>query len=167
MRLINSLSISAMLAGSCFFMTPGSRALPFQSSPQGFEGYLNQIKWGEGKRVRFSNLRSCEYEKYAISNYMDPRIEQSMSKAREILRYRNSKQFTPEEKQYLSEQYDYYNVTLPTLYTKETQRTVEKYNCMGYAAITDPRGTAVCEVRANYYGASKSIDYQPFNCRWR
>jgi len=44
----------------------------------------------------------------------------------------------------------------------------EGYNCwLGYATISDPMGTKVCEVRTVYAPYNRDISYETKSCRWK
>jgi len=161
------LALRSPLLAAIILFDCNAYALPFNPSPQSFENHMNQIRWDSGKKVRFSEFHECKYSKEFRANYADPRIEQSKDKSREILTYMNSRQLSPQEKSSLDAQYDYYLQTLPEQIARESGRTVESYKCYGYAAITDPRGTNVCQAYISYDSFARSYNYSPYNCRWQ
>jgi len=167
--------IYAILMSGVFLVNLKSYALPFESSARGFESHLNQVKWGgEGKRVRFSDLSNCQYSTYLKKNYNDPRIQQAKDKAAQInwdlrvfLDSQPSKEQANEAQDKYLALYEYYQNTLPDQYATESGKTFENYACSGYATITDPRGTTVCQVYTYYEGQTNRYTYNPYGCRWQ
>lgn len=45
--------------------------------------------------------------------------------------------------------------------------TYEYFKCSGYVRVSDPLGTRVCEIDANYNGKSSESSFETSGCRWK
>ena len=156
-------------------------ALPFGSSPQSFQQYVNSIKWRGGANLYFENLYSCSKNVYSVSNENSPRIVNAISNYNgwnETLRNMElpwggtgdnpAINFDRVEYKPLKDARKNRDAwwKLVEQYRTEDTLTYETYSCQGYVTISDPRGRKVCECTVGYDG-QKGASYTGRSCVWR
>lgn len=157
-------------------------AMPFKANPSSFSAYLNSLNWNNGASTRFYNLYNCRDTSYIISNYDSPRVKKAQEQIEAwggsvvgggffhtsssgLSSFGGLSSVDSENKEYRKSQAQKWG-ELANKYAEEDGRKISKYECNGYATLSDPRGVKVCKAALTYDSKSTAW-YSLTECVWK